>query len=120
MTDAQGVRELSRRGLAVMDPRRAVAALAQALDADESQLTVADIDWARFAPAFTVRRPSPLISGVPEAGRAVAGAGDGPVAGGPSPALARELAGLSRAAQQRLLTDLVSAQAAAVLRHATP
>ena len=35
-------------------------------------MTVADVDWARFAPAFTVRRPSPLIADLPEVRQALA------------------------------------------------
>jgi acyl transferase domain-containing protein/acyl carrier protein len=119
MSGAQGVAELSRRGLAVMEPRLAIAALAQALDGGESLLTVADIDWARFAPAFTVRRPSPLISGVPEARAALESDAADPVAGADS-GLRGRLAGLPRAEQDRVLTDLVRAETAAVLGHAGP
>jgi acyl carrier protein len=117
MTDSRGIAELSRRGLAVMEPRLAVAALAQALDGDESLLTVADIDWARFAPAFTVRRASPLLSAIPEVVAALAGAGD-PAEAGAEGRLAQRLAGLPRAEQDQVLTDLVRAETAAVLGHA--
>jgi NAD(P)-dependent dehydrogenase (short-subunit alcohol dehydrogenase family) len=116
MTGQDGVRELSRRGLGVMEPRLAVAALAQALDGDEALLTVAAMDWARFAPAFTVRRASPLLSGIPEVVAALA-ATDEPGAG-QAGRLAQRLAGLPPAEQDRALTDLVLAETAAVLGHA--
>ncbi len=107
---------LARLGLRAMDPAVAVAALGQVLDAGEGLVTVADVDWERFAPVFTVQRPSPLIGAIPEAGQAlavVAAAGvQARAAGGE---FARRLAGLSPARQERLLTDLVRTEAAAVL-----
>src|SRR5262249_25901648 len=57
---------LSSRGIEPMPTRLCVAALAAAIDGGETCLTVADIDWARFAPAFTSTRPSPLIGDLPE------------------------------------------------------
>ena len=66
-----------RRGLGVLDPGLAVAALGEVLGGGEQVVTVADVDWARFAPGFTVRRPSPLLGGVPEAGAALAAAAAG-------------------------------------------
>jgi mycoketide-CoA synthase len=101
----------------VMDPRLAVRALERVLDAGRTLVTVADVDWARFAPAFTVRRPSPLIGDLAEVRQALA-AGDGSAAAAGAPTLlARRLAGLPRAGQETLLTDLVRAEAAAVLQH---
>ncbi|GLY49803.1 hypothetical protein Lesp01_34590 [Lentzea sp. NBRC 102530] len=64
---------LPRRGLRRMDPDRAMVALREALEDDETCLTVADVDWDLFAPAMTSARPSPLIADVPEARRAVTG-----------------------------------------------
>nr|WP_062342608.1 type I polyketide synthase [Herbidospora sakaeratensis] len=111
---------LQRLGVREMDPRRAVAALAAAVDAGESLVAVSDIDWDRFAPIFTVQRPSPLLAGLPEARRAIAdaepAADEADQAG---TALSRRLDGLGRAEQERLLTDLVRAEAAAVLGHAS-
>ena len=116
MTDPQGVRELNRRGLAAMEPRLAVGALAQALDAGEPLLTVADIDWARFAPAFTVRRASPLISAIPEAGEALRSTLAGQA--GQDNRLRARLTGLPRSEQDQVLVDLVRAETAVVLGHA--
>jgi acyl transferase domain-containing protein/acyl carrier protein len=119
MTSARGTIELQRRGLEQMDPQLAVRALAQILDAGENAITVADIDWARFTPAFTIRRPSPLLSALPEAVSALA-EDTVPGTDAAAAALASQLAGLSRAEQERILTDLVRGQVAAVLGHAAP
>ncbi|MEC3917836.1 type I polyketide synthase [Nocardia sp. CDC160] len=68
MVDAQGERDsLRRRGVPLLAPERALAALQQALDHDDVTLAVAEVDWARFAPLFTLERPSPLLDGIPEA-----------------------------------------------------
>ncbi|GAA3588923.1 hypothetical protein GCM10022222_86500 [Amycolatopsis ultiminotia] len=101
--------EFARRGLGMMDPRRAIGALAQAVDGGDTAVAVADVDWARFAPAFTVRRPSPLLGSLPEACTAeepVPVADDG---------FAQRITGMSTVDQQRTLVDLVRGEAAAAL-----
>ncbi len=109
-----------RRGLGVLDPGLAVAALGEVLGGGEQVVTVADVDWARFAPGFTVRRPSPLLGGVPEAGAALAAAarrpGRGPRRGS---VLGRRLAGLPAAEQVRVVAEVVRAEAAVVLGHSS-
>ncbi|MCC9312088.1 SDR family NAD(P)-dependent oxidoreductase, partial [Kitasatospora sp. RB6PN24] len=121
MTDAEGAAAMTRRGLRLIDPDQAIQALAQALDGRDRLLTVVDVDWARFAPPFTLRRPSPLIESLPEVIEALTAKGDdtGSVDSSAGSALARQLAGLSRVEQDRLLTDLVRTEAAAVLGHAS-
>ncbi|HEV3293455.1 MAG TPA: beta-ketoacyl synthase N-terminal-like domain-containing protein, partial [Streptosporangiaceae bacterium] len=120
MTDAQSAEQLARRGLRQMDPQLAVNALGQALDGSEELVTVADVDWARFAASFTVRRASPLIGDLPDVARALAEAeaAAGAEANAGS-ALGHQLAGLSETEQARVLIDLVRAQAAVVLGHAS-
>jgi acyl carrier protein len=120
MTDQEDAAQMQRRGLSLLEPDRAVQALAQALDGRDGLVTVADVDWDRFAPPFTMRRPSPLIESLPEVVAALAALADGaPADSTAGDALAARLAGLPRAEQDRLLTDLVRAEAAAVLGHAS-
>ncbi|MFE2699810.1 beta-ketoacyl synthase N-terminal-like domain-containing protein, partial [Streptomyces mirabilis] len=105
--------QLERRGLRLMSPESAVQALAHVLDGDEGLVTVADIDWARFAQPFTLRRPSPLIGDLPEVREALTDARpDGPETGTD---LERRLTGLSTADQNQALALLVRTEAAAVL-----
>ncbi|KIQ66427.1 polyketide synthase [Kitasatospora griseola] len=107
---------LEQHGLPRIAPDLAVHALQQALDDDETVLAVADVDWEQFAAVFTSTRPSPLLTGVPEARRALeATAGDTVE---PAAAQLRErLAALGESEQHRLLLDLVRTHAAAVLGH---
>ncbi|KUJ64166.1 hypothetical protein ACZ90_60575 [Streptomyces albus subsp. albus] len=113
-------RRMRREGMPLIAPEPAVAALQRALDLDETAVTVADIDWARFLPAFTAVRPSPLLADLPEAGRTAAGAPEAARvvtdADITSP-LAERLTGLTPAEQDRLLLDLVRTQVAGVLGH---
>ncbi|GCD47593.1 type I polyketide synthase [Streptomyces paromomycinus] len=127
MTDEVGAAQGIRRGLIVMDPDHAVQALAQILDCGEPQMTVAHVDWQRFAPPFTLRRPSPLIENLPEVQEVLAAdgqptPGNGDTATGPQAGASwrRQLAGLSRTEQKRTLLTLVQTQAAAVLDYAAP
>ncbi|WP_020502085.1 type I polyketide synthase, partial [Sciscionella marina] len=109
--------QLRRHGLRAMAPDRAVRALAQILDGGEHAITVADVDWAHFAPMFTLRRPSPLLAGLPEVEQALATTSDEPRT--VDTELARRLSALSRTEQDRELIGLVRTAAAAVLGHAT-
>ena len=49
---------LRRHGLRLLDPAMAITALGQILDGRDQTVTIADVDWDRFAPAFTLRRPA--------------------------------------------------------------
>ncbi|WP_203843811.1 type I polyketide synthase [Winogradskya humida] len=110
----EATEHLRRRGLATMAPATAVTALAAALDRGDSNAVVVDVDWARFAGTFMAQRPSPLLGEMPEV-RAI---GTSPGEPGMS-ALAQSLAGLDDIEQERRLTELVRAEAAAVLGHAS-
>ncbi|MFJ6619333.1 type I polyketide synthase [Kitasatospora sp. NPDC091335] len=120
MATDEAVAVLGRRGLAPMDPQLAVTALGQALADDETLLTVADIDWAAFAPAYAAARERPLIEEVPEAAEALADAGpdgDGPAAEGE---FAQSLAALPQGERGRVILDLVRTHTAAVLGYPGP
>ncbi|MGW7369281.1 type I polyketide synthase, partial [Streptomyces sp. NPDC054841] len=110
---------LGRLGLRQMDPELAVSALVQAVEHDETTVSVADMDWERFAAAYTSVRKRPLIGDLPEVRRATETPAD--QAGAPEPggnALAQRLAALSEAEQRAALLTLVRDQAAATLGHA--
>nr|BCK51644.1 modular polyketide synthase [Micromonospora sp.] len=119
MHAADAERNLRRRGLPAMDPAVAMAALQQALDHDDVTVTVADVDWTRFAPAYASARRRPLLEGVPEARAALDGgaaADDGD--DGPAATLRRRLAALTPARREETVADLVRELAADVLGHA--
>ncbi|MEV6978534.1 SDR family NAD(P)-dependent oxidoreductase, partial [Kitasatospora sp. NPDC093806] len=118
MADGTAVGEVARRhGIPAMDPDLAVAAMKQALDRDETFLAIADIDWPRFAVAYTATRPSAFLGELPEVREITAGAGRDEQATGAAEALLERLAGKSAEEQVRLLADLVRDHVAAVLGH---
>ena len=121
MSDREGKAQMVRRGLRLLDPELGIRALSQALDGGEALLTVADVDWAAFAPTFTLRRPSPLIESLPEVAQALSGGGTGsddPADGtGTGSALTEQLAAMDWADQDQLLVDLVRTEAAGVLSY---
>jgi acyl transferase domain-containing protein/NAD(P)-dependent dehydrogenase (short-subunit alcohol dehydrogenase family)/acyl carrier protein len=55
---------LLRRGVRTMSPELALTALAQAVEHGDRCVTIADVDWSRFVPTFTMARPSPLLAGL--------------------------------------------------------
>ncbi|KUJ67428.1 hypothetical protein ACZ90_28530 [Streptomyces albus subsp. albus] len=125
VVDGRLAESLERRGVRGMDPELAVAALLGVLDHDETSVTITDMDWERFAEAFTAARPSPLISDIPAVAAALAPQGGGTADDGDgavraSDELRARLTGLSAAAQVETLLDLVRAHAAATLGHADP
>ncbi|MET7370851.1 type I polyketide synthase, partial [Streptomyces sp. NPDC005566] len=110
---------LRRQGLSPMSPVLAVRALAQAIEQEHTCVTVADVDWPRFAAAFTLVRPSPLLSDLPEAAEAItADAPRGSGSGADSGSELRDLlAGFPVAEHQRILLDMVRAAVATVLQY---
>ncbi|MFJ7146828.1 type I polyketide synthase [Streptomyces sp. NPDC100445] len=114
--DEAALAQLRRRGVLPIAPALAVTALAQAVEAGEKAVTVADMDWAAFLPAFTSVRPSPLFADLPEAADVLrAAAGDG--GGETTASLVDSLRAVAEAEQDRILLRLVRGQAAAVLGH---
>ncbi|MBE8521726.1 SDR family NAD(P)-dependent oxidoreductase [Amycolatopsis sp. H6(2020)] len=98
---------LRRRGLTPLRPALAVRALAGAVGRDETTLTLADVDWTRFVPAFTSARPSALLLGVPAARKVLE-------AEIPGTDLREKLAGPGA---ERTLLTLVRTEAAVALGH---
>jgi NADP-dependent 3-hydroxy acid dehydrogenase YdfG len=111
---------LMRRGLRVMPAALAITALGQAIDRDETCTAVADIDWRQFAPTFTIARPSPLLSGVEQVRQAIEAQTSAPAGAEAEDGrrvLLRSLAAAPEADRDRIVLDLVRAQAASVLGH---
>ncbi|MGW4526679.1 type I polyketide synthase [Amycolatopsis sp. NPDC004378] len=115
MTGDDSGEQLRRRGVRAMDPALALTVLRQALSADETFLAVADMDWARFAPAFTAARPRPLLDELPEVRQAL----EETPSEAESPFVQR-LSEQSEAARAEALLDLVRAETAAVLGYPGP
>ncbi|MFF3854993.1 type I polyketide synthase [Micromonospora sp. NPDC002575] len=118
MAEGDFGRMLHRHGAPEMHPRLAVAALHQAVEHDETFLTISHIAWDRFYVAFTATRPGPLIAEIPEAQQLAASKGLAEAKetdeAGPAAAFGRMSADERRAA----LLDLVRGQAATVLKYA--
>ncbi|WP_260338153.1 type I polyketide synthase [Streptomyces sp. Ag109_G2-6] len=112
-------------GVPPMDAGQALAALRRTVEHEEPAAVVADVDWERFAVAFTATRPSRLLDPVLAAHRAATGPASAtataaaPQTGAaPERSLRDELADLPEAERDRALTALVRRQVAAVLGHA--
>nr|WP_233161048.1 type I polyketide synthase [Actinophytocola xanthii] len=104
--------QLRARGVREMPSADALAALRQAVEHDETAVVVADLDWPRFAPGYTMARRRPLIESVPEVRE---------LAAEPAPPQATgALADRPPAEREHAALDLVRAEAAAVLGHASP
>ncbi|MEU0812599.1 SDR family NAD(P)-dependent oxidoreductase, partial [Streptomyces sp. NPDC005970] len=106
-------------GLRFMQPDLAHIGLRQALEDDETLLTIADIDWGRYYPVYTSVRPSPLFGEVPEV-RGILEKAENTVATSADGEFAARIRALSATEQERALLDLVRAEAAAVLGHTSP
>ncbi|MET1072518.1 MAG: SDR family NAD(P)-dependent oxidoreductase, partial [Umezawaea sp.] len=104
---------LRRRGLIAMSPALTLNALDKAIRSGATTLTVVDIEWDKFAPAFTMARTSPFIGDLPEVRAALDATPDT----GEEFDLVGKLAALSEVEQHALLVDLVRGQVAAVLGH---
>ncbi|MGY0055443.1 type I polyketide synthase [Streptomyces sp. LZ34] len=109
---------LRRHGMAAMEPRLALTALGQALEHDETSLTIADIDWRTFVDNASATGLDPLLSGIPEARAAWEAAGRGTTEAAGT--LRARLAGRAADEQRRMVVELVRTHAATVLGHVGP
>ncbi|MEV0375941.1 beta-ketoacyl synthase N-terminal-like domain-containing protein, partial [Streptomyces sp. NPDC050636] len=119
---SDAVRARVKRGpMPPMDPQLAARALGEALDGPDAVLTVMDVDWAQLAsaPGAADVREMPLMRDLPEVRQLVAASAGTEVAALGEGELARRLAGLARSEQERVLTDVVRAEVAAALGHAS-
>ncbi|WP_436849184.1 beta-ketoacyl synthase N-terminal-like domain-containing protein [Streptomyces atriruber] len=115
---ARSAAGLSRRqGLPPLEPQLALGALRAALDGGRGHALVADIEWERFAPLFTLARPTRLLEEVPAARRILDASSDSAESAENASALRRELAALPVRERTGRLLDVVREQVAAVLRY---
>ncbi|HEV2636386.1 MAG TPA: SDR family NAD(P)-dependent oxidoreductase, partial [Actinocrinis sp.] len=115
MVEHEAEDRLRLRGLATLDPARAVDVLARAVGSGAAATVVADVDWGRFAPAFAAARPRPLIGDLPEVVEALAGVG---ASAGVISGLAVRLAGVGSVRERlSVVVDVVRSEAAVVLGH---
>ncbi|MFF4567450.1 type I polyketide synthase [Streptomyces sp. NPDC001435] len=118
MADGAAGDHLRRRGVRAIAALPAISVLHGALTHGETSVTVADVDWDRFVPAFAGTRPCPLLHGVPEARKALeARAQAAQSAEVPASELVQRLLGATPGEQGRILLDLVREQAVTVLGH---
>ncbi|MCB8908454.1 SDR family NAD(P)-dependent oxidoreductase, partial [Streptomyces sp. CB02980] len=127
MAEGDGEEYLSRVGIRPMAPDLAVAALHEALTLDETFVAVADVDWERFVPTYTVARRRPLIEDLPEVRRLAAvmdtASGDasgGDASGDDTQSLRGRLAELTADDQYAELLAIVQREAAKVLELRDP
>ena len=100
-------------GICAMAPQLAIAALQRVLDHDETTVTVADIDWTRFAPSFAAARSRPLLHDLSEVRRVL----ESPSSATHETELLTRLQGLAENERIRYLVSLVLAETAIVLGH---
>jgi polyketide synthase 7 len=111
---------LRRSGISMLAPERALAALRQVIDDDQTHAIVADIDWPRFAEAFGPAASARLLEEIDEI-RTTSAARPADRDERTEPAaLAARLAVLAEREAVAVLRDLVRTKAAAVLGHPGP
>ncbi|RLK24969.1 acyl transferase domain-containing protein [Micromonospora sp. M71_S20] len=118
MATGEAQQLLARRGLTAMAPADAVHAMRYAVGLPRAALTVVDVDWAVFAPAYASARPRPLLDDIAEAREALHAHAGEQQPGGVADALREHLLTLPRPERVRHLVDLVRTHASAVLGHA--
>ncbi|OZD73416.1 beta-ketoacyl synthase [Rhodococcus sp. 06-1059B-a] len=115
MADSHVVRDTGRAlGIDPIVPAHALTALKRAIETGETLLTVVDVAWNTFVPAFSALRPSPLVAGLADV------AAPGGAAAAEVPSIAGELSRMSGPERDRALLDLVRSEVAAVLGYGGP
>ncbi|MBL1102487.1 SDR family NAD(P)-dependent oxidoreductase [Streptomyces sp. 205] len=118
VTGASLAAHLRMSGLPVLDPRAALTALGRAVAGGEASLTVADVDWDTFAPAFTASRDRALLAELPEARTALATATrDRETAESAAVGIRERLLALPESERHGELLALVREKSALVLGH---
>ncbi|MET0237504.1 MAG: type I polyketide synthase [Kibdelosporangium sp.] len=112
LVDAELSAFMRRIGAPAMPPGKAINAMREIVERREGNVVVADFDWDRFGPTYTLARPRPLLAALADAQDTEAGPGDS--------TLAAELAGMSPPDQSRTLLDLVRTHVAQLLGYDGP
>ncbi|MCG8915895.1 SDR family NAD(P)-dependent oxidoreductase [Actinokineospora sp. PR83] len=115
--DEAALAQLRRRGVLPMAPRQAVTAMVQAVRGNEKSVSVADMDWGAFVPAFTSVRPSPLFADLPEAAAVLQAVQPDTGNSDTAASLADSLRAVPDTEQDRILLRLVRGHASTVLGH---
>ena len=106
-------------GMSPLDPARALAVLREAMARDDTDVMIADLDWARLAQAGWRWASGGLLAELAPSGQSPVGQSPGgqPFAGPPSAeaALVARLAAMGEREARAELLGLVRSQAAAVL-----
>jgi len=118
MVDQELAAVLRRIGAPAMAPETALAALARQLGRRDDHVVFADIDWATFAPTYTLARPRPLLDALPEVRQVLAGGPESESADASE--LARRLDGASADVQRTVLLDLVRTHVAELMGYDSP
>lgn len=115
MADSHVVRDTGRAlGIDPILPSHALTAVKRAIETGETLLTVVDVAWNTFVPAFAALRPSPLVAGLADA------VAPGSPTATETISIAGELARMSGPERDRALLDLVRTEVAAVLGYGGP
>jgi len=117
--DEETLAQLRRRGVLSMPTGVAMAAFGQAVEAQEKFVTVADMDWAAFIPAFTSVRVSPLFADLPEADAALRASRPDTENSDIASSLEDSLRAVEEPERNRILLRLVRDHAATVLGHSS-
>ncbi|MGO9103179.1 MAG: type I polyketide synthase, partial [Mycobacterium sp.] len=104
-----------RLGINQMPPNIALAGLQQAIEVNDTLITIADVSWERFLPAFTIRRSHPLLAEL--ASRADTTENSGTTSTASASGLREMLAGQTAEQQLHTLTTMVVGATATVLAH---
>jgi acyl transferase domain-containing protein/acyl-CoA synthetase (AMP-forming)/AMP-acid ligase II/acyl carrier protein len=107
-----------RIGINEIPPATALAALRQAIEANDTLITIADVSWDRFLPVFTARRSHPLLTEL--ASRANTTETGSTASASSASGLREMLAGQTAQQQLRTLTTMVASATATVLAHPDP
>ena len=107
-----------RIGINQIPPNTALAGLQQAIEANDTLITIADVSWDRFLPAFTARRSHPLLTEL--ASRANTTETSSSTSTASASGLREKLAGQTAEQQLHTLTTMVASATATVLAHPDP